>query len=335
LSSLLSTYHLSPTYALLAGGILSWSLLLILIPILRRKLLDRPTSRSAHLVPIPRGGGVSFVVVGSLLAPISGNTPLSLIPIYSVPLAIVGILDDRFGISVAFRFVAQLLTGVILIHLVSLPVPFWGSLLALVVITAIINFINFMDGIDGLVGTCCALLLATAALEPLLPSQSQIEPSSDYLWPLIGAIIGFLFWNWSPARVFMGDVGSTFLGAVVAGSIIQQSTLASATGLLFVGFPLFADALTCVLRRLSCGQPIFQAHKLHLFQRLHQSGWTHSQVTILYGSATALLAGAHLSGNIWLFVFVLSLELITGFWLNKYVALPFASNNASSSNPKL
>ena len=173
LKFLLFSHYLSPPYALITGGILSWSLLLILIPILRRQLLDRPNSRSAHSVPVPRGGGVSFVLVGSLLAPLSGPTPMSWIPFASVPLALVGILDDRFGISAALRFSAQLITGLILINLVSLPVPLWVLPLLLVLITAIINFTNFMDGLDGLVATCCALMLITAAIDPLIAVQSQ------------------------------------------------------------------------------------------------------------------------------------------------------------------
>ena len=133
----------------------------------------------------------------------------------------------------------------------------------------------------------------------------------------------------------MGDVGSTFLGAVFAGSVLQQSTIASAIGLLFVGFPVFADALICVLRRLYAGQSILKAHKLHLFQRLHQSGWMHHQVTILYGFATALLACAHLSRNTWFFVAVLGIELLIGYWLDSYVAFPFAATpEISATNPE-
>ena len=191
-----------------------------------------------------------------------------------------------------------------------------------------------MDGIDGLAGSCCLLILAASALHPLLSFPTQTEQPLNYLWPLIGGITGFLLWNWSPARVFMGDVGSTFLGAVVAGSIIQQPTIKSAVSLCLVGIPLFADAASCILSRIYQGQPIFQAHKLHLFQRLHQSGWSHSHVTILYGSATALLVVVYLFSNIWVLLVASASELVAGLILNRYVARPFSSNNTSAPNLK-
>ena len=334
LISLLFNYQLSPLIAFLAGSILSWGLLLLLIPILRRNLIDNPNSRSSHTSPTPRGGGLSFVIVGSLLAPLAGNTQLSRSLIISIPLALIGFLDDSFGISALFRFTAQLLTGIGLIEIASVPGRLWEHLLILTVIISIINFINFMDGIDGLAGSCCMVILAAAAFFPLLTLSTQTHQLLNYLWPLIGGIFGFLLWNWSPARVFMGDVGSTFLGAVVAGSVIQQPTLHSAVSLCLVGFPLYADAVSCIISRIFHGQPIFQAHKLHLYQRLHQSGWSHSQVTILYVSATVLLALMYLFSNIWLLIIVSVLELLVGLLLNRYAARPFTSNNISVTNLK-
>ena len=122
----------------------------------------------------------------------------------------------------------------------------------------------------------------------------------------------------------MGDVGSTFIGAIFAGLVLQASNWLEAFGCLLVATPLLADACLCVLRRFFAGQRVFQAHRLHLFQRLHQAGWSHARVSLIYISATALLAMALLAGG-WPWVFGLAVaELLYGFWLDRRFAVPFA-----------
>jgi UDP-N-acetylmuramyl pentapeptide phosphotransferase/UDP-N-acetylglucosamine-1-phosphate transferase len=202
------------------------------------------------------------------------------------------------------------------------PIPFPWLLLPLVIVavTAVINFTNFMDGLDSLVAGCMAVAISALALRLAAPWP---------IWTLVGALLGFLLWNWSPARVFMGDVGSTFLGAVFAGLVLQAPSWPDALGLLLVATPLLGDAFFCVLRRLLAGQRVFQAHRLHLFQRLHQAGWPHARVSSLYIAATAVLAVALLAGG-WAWVVGLAaLELLVGVWLDQRVAVPFveASQN--------
>jgi UDP-N-acetylmuramyl pentapeptide phosphotransferase/UDP-N-acetylglucosamine-1-phosphate transferase len=186
-----------------------------------------------------------------------------------------------------------------------------------IAVTAVINFVNFSDGLDGLVAGCSAVLLGVAAL-------AMAPDVRGSLLPLIGALLSFLAWNWSPARVFMGDVGSTFLGAVFAGLVLQQDTVQGAVGLLLVGFPLLGDACLCVLRRWGAGQPIFQAHRLHLYQRLHQAGWPHGRVALLYIGGTALLGWALLVHGLKLELALLLAELALGLWLDRHHAAPFA-----------
>jgi UDP-N-acetylmuramyl pentapeptide phosphotransferase/UDP-N-acetylglucosamine-1-phosphate transferase len=140
----------------------------------------------------------------------------------------------------------------------------------------------------------------------------------------MGSLLGFLLWNWSPAKVFMGDVGSTFLGAVFAGLVLQASSWPEAFGYLLVATPLLGDACLCVPRRLLAGQRVFEAHSLHLFQRLHQAGWPHARVSLTYIVATAVLAVAMFAGG-WPWVFGLAVvELLVGVWLDQRVAVPFA-----------
>ena len=303
-----------PVAAALGGGLVA-----LLLPLLRRGLLDRPNDRSAHRLPTPRGGGLAFVLVGvagSLMGP-AETSPLLLL---CLPLALVGFLDDRLDLPAGLRYAVQLATALLLVNAARLPLPAGplgpAAIAVLVVaVTAVINFVNFTDGLDGLVAGCMAVMLATAA----------VMLQAAWLWPLVGALLGFLAWNWSPARVFMGDVGSTFLGAVFSAVVLQQPSPAQALSLLLVGFPLLADALTCVLRRLAAGQAIFRAHRLHLFQRLHQAGWSHSRVAGLYLAATAALALARLSGSWPMLLTLVGLAAAGGWWLDRRVAVPFAS----------
>jgi UDP-N-acetylmuramyl pentapeptide phosphotransferase/UDP-N-acetylglucosamine-1-phosphate transferase len=254
---------------------------------------------------------VAFVLVGSIAVAWLG----SWLPLLCLPLALVGFLDDRQNLPAALRYGVQVVTALVLLlispwHLPSIGLLPW--LLLLIAATAVINFTNFMDGLDGLVAGCMAVVFVVASLNGM-----------PALWPLVGALLGFLLWNWSPAKVFMGDVGSTFLGAVFAGVVLQQASFTAALGLLLVATPLLADACLCVLRRLLAGQRVFQAHRLHLFQRLHQAGWSHARVASSYIAATAVLAIALLFGG-WLWVLGLAgAVLIIGLWLDQQVALAF------------
>jgi UDP-N-acetylmuramyl pentapeptide phosphotransferase/UDP-N-acetylglucosamine-1-phosphate transferase len=255
---------------------------------------------------------VAFVLMGSIAVAWLG----SWLPLLCLPLALVGFLDDRHNLPAALRYGVQVVTAVVLLlispwHLPSIGLLPW--LLLLIAGTAVINFTNFMDGLDGLVAGCMVVLFAVAALNGM-----------PALWPLVGALLGFLIWNWSPAKVFMGDVGSTFLGAVFAGLVLQAPSWPEALGLLLVATPLLGDACLCVPRRLLAGQQVFQAHRLHLFQRLHQAGWPHARVSSLYIGATAVLALALLWGGLLWLITLAAFELLLGIWLDQRVAVPFA-----------
>jgi len=295
-----------PLIATVVSALLTWLLLWMLIPWLRRRLLDQPNARSAHHIPTPRGGGVVFVLVGSLLSLALGAGTSSWIPLICCPLALVGLLDDRFDLPAVWRYAAQVATAGVLVAMAAVPLPIWALPLVLVAITAVINFTNFMDGLDGLVALCGIVLMASVGL-----------------WPVAGALLGFLAWNWSPAKVFMGDVGSTWIGAVFAGMVLQQPGPWEAISLLLVSFPLLGDALICVLRRLRAGQPVFQAHRLHLFQRLQRGGWPHAKVAFVYGGATTLLALARAFGNAATLIPLICAEMLIALWMERNQAVSF------------
>lgn len=311
-------------FSCLAAAFAAWALLDGLIPLLRQRLIDQPNARSSHHRPTPRGGGVAFVVVAAGVSVLSllfgGATAPALLPLLALPLALVGLLDDRFQLPAVWRYGVQLATAVILLLLSPLLVGVAGAAwlvlpVLLIAVTAVINFTNFMDGLDGLVAGCMAVALTVTAMRLQAPLP---------IWVLVGALLGFLIWNWSPAKVFMGDVGSTFLGAVFAGLVLQAPSWSDALGLLLLATPLLGDACLCVPRRLLAGQAVFQAHRLHLFQRLHQAGWPHARVSGLYIGATAALATALLLGG-WPWVLALAvLVLLLGVWLDRHVAVPFA-----------
>jgi Fuc2NAc and GlcNAc transferase len=318
-----------PTVTLAAAC--SWLVLRTLIPQLRLHLLDQPNARSAHHKPTPRGGGMAFVLVAAAASGLeflsrgwAQHAAVSVValPLTSLPLALVGVFDDRHNLPASWRYGMQLSTAMALILLSPLPRPWLALLLVLIAITAVINFSNFMDGLDGLVAGCMAVALSATAIKLAAPWP---------LWALVGALLGFLLWNWSPAKVFMGDVGSTFLGAVFAGVVLQAPTWPDALGMLLLATPLLADAGLCVPRRLLAGQPVFQAHRLHLYQRLHQAGWPQALVSSLYIAATAALAVTLVWGG-WPAVMVgAGVELLVGVWLDQCVALPFTASLAAAN----
>ena len=293
---------------LFLSGLLSWLLLWWLVPVLRQRLLDLPNARSSHRSPTPRGGGLAFVVVATLLTPLFIQGPDAWIPVVCMPLALVGVLDDRFNLPASWRYLAQLTTALALMAMSSLSLPLWSLPLVLLAVTAIINFFNFMDGLDGLLASCGSVLMLASGQ-----------------WVLAGALLGFMLWNWSPARVFMGDVGSTYLGAVFAGLILQKPQPLQALLLLLVATPLLADAFICVLRRWHAGQQIFQAHRLHLYQRLHSAGWPHATVSFLYLLQTIFLAvGFFYALPLLNMLGGVFMVLLLGFWLDQKQASSFS-----------
>jgi UDP-N-acetylmuramyl pentapeptide phosphotransferase/UDP-N-acetylglucosamine-1-phosphate transferase len=242
----------------------------------------------------------------------------------ALPLALVGFLDDRHSLPASWRYGVQLATALVVVLASPLVAPSVGllPLLALLVIavTAVINFTNFMDGLDGLVAGCMAVAMTAAAIQLSAPWP---------IWALVGSLLGVLLWNWSPAKVFMGDVGSTFLGAVFSVLVLQASRWPEALALLLVATPLLGDACLCVPRRMLAGQRVFQAHRLHLFQRLHQAGWPHARVSSLYIAATVVLAISLLWGGLPWVITLAALELLIGIWLDQLVAVPFAEASRS------
>jgi UDP-N-acetylmuramyl pentapeptide phosphotransferase/UDP-N-acetylglucosamine-1-phosphate transferase len=296
-------------YQFLISSLLSYFLVAIILPQLRSKLLDTPNQRSSHTLPTPRGGGIVFVIIGTLLNYIFTTGAVRWVPLLCLPLAFVGMLDDYKDLPAVWRYITQLLTAIALIHITKIDVPVWQIPIFLFIITAIINFMNFMDGLDGILAGCSVVLFAAISS-----------------WSISGAVFGFLIWNWSPSKVFMGDVGSTFIGAVFAGLAFQQPTNQEILSVLLLGFPLFGDSATCIIRRLLTRRNIFKAHKQHLYQRLSQAGWSHSNVALLYIVAVLLLVLVRSVWGIKMLIILIFAEFLLALFLDGLIARKFTES---------
>ncbi len=285
-----------------ATGLVSGLATRMLIPILRRRnLLDHPNERSSHVVPTARGGGIA--PVGTVLLAwaalgLAGRAPPAIIAIVlgTLLLGVVCWCDDLRGLSAATRLAAQ--AGAVAIGLAAIPhnlLPHWfGPAASLAAVGVLwiwwINLFNFMDGIDGLAGSEAAAIgggiLAVAAL------AGGIDPAAALLAAaVLGAALGFLIWNWAPARVFLGDVGSAPLGYLTGFLLI----VAAARGCWMVALilPLYflADATVTLARRLLRGERIWQAHRQHYYQQAVRGGLSHAAVVKRVIAADALLIG--------------------------------------------
>jgi UDP-N-acetylmuramyl pentapeptide phosphotransferase/UDP-N-acetylglucosamine-1-phosphate transferase len=275
-----------------------------LIPLLRRRaLLDRPNERSLHAMPTPRGGGIA--VVAAILLAWLALISLGLVSRASLPilfgaalLAAVSWLDDLRDLPPAARLLAQLLAvALAFLTQTSAGPVFQGwlsgwldAIATLLVWVWFINLFNFMDGIDGLAGSEAAAI----GLGLLLFASVGVghDPGAAALAAAIAtAAIGFLVWNWAPARIFLGDVGSVPLGYLLGFLLLEQAARGHWKVALILPLYFLADATITLLRRLSRGERVWQAHREHFYQRAVQRGLSHAAVVQWVIAADLVLIG--------------------------------------------
>jgi UDP-N-acetylmuramyl pentapeptide phosphotransferase/UDP-N-acetylglucosamine-1-phosphate transferase len=301
----------------------------------RRQLLDLPNERSSHTRPTPRGGGVIIVAVtlicGAMLPAIYGRP--SLWPAYvsyaagALLVAAVSWLDDLRSLPSSARFAAHLagaaaaIAGLGYWHVVKLPVVGelnwggWGAAVTVVWIVGLTNAFNFMDGTDGIAG---AQALVAGIGWALLGWQSGYILVAGIGLLIAGSSFGFLVHNWPPARIFMGDVGSAFLGYTLAVLPVMYSFFSGGkagspvVGLLFV-WPFVFDTSFTFMRRLFRHEKVFAAHRSHLYQRMTSAFHGHAKVALLYSGLA--LTGVLLA-QVW------STRVADGA-VNSLLALPF------------
>jgi len=274
---------------------------------LKKGILDIPNPRSSHVVAIPRGGGLAFVIVflGAVLIFLflfSSSRDLWIALLGGGALvSIVGWLDDRRGLSSWLRLffyglaivwavywiggLPQIQIGIGVIHLGLL-----GYGVAWFVTFTFVNLYNFMDGIDGLAAG--EGLVASVAAGGILAIAGDWELATA-CWVLAAALAGFLRWNWPPAKIFMGDVGSNFLGFVFCILAIASEDRGSMPVLVWVILlsVFWVDGVATLTKRLLRGEPPYKAHREHAYQRAVQHGYSHRQVTTAILLINTLLAG--------------------------------------------
>jgi Fuc2NAc and GlcNAc transferase len=260
-------------------------------------LVDVPNARSSHVRSTPRGGGIAIVVTSlagfwALVAmhslELSSAAALSL---GGLLVAGVGLLDDRAPVKPVVRLAVHVCAAVLgLIILGGMPdfvvgdvrisFGWFGYVLGTVGIVWCVNLFNFMDGIDGLAGSEAVFVLGAGGLLAGLFGGADTVMAASLV--LAAGVLGFLVWNWPPARIFLGDVGSGYLGYCI-GLLAVMSAWTSPTGWYLwsiLGALFFADATTTLLQRARRGVRLSEAHRTHAYQRLARRWGTHRAVTL-------------------------------------------------------
>lgn len=307
----------------------TWGLVALLIRLAPRiGLVDRPNERSLHTRVTPRGGGIGFVMtaviawVGWLVwtgGVGNGGAGVTWCAAALV-LAGVSLWDDFRSLGAGLRLLVHLTTAAAAVvalgafHAVDTPwltgfelVGGLGVAATVVWVVGLTNVYNFMDGIDGIAGAQGVVTGLGWALAGIVVGS----PATAFMgWVVAGGCAGFLLHNWSPAKIFMGDVGSAFLGytfAVLPLLALSDMTAGRTHPLIGVGrlplfavlvvWPFIADGFLTFSRRLLKGEKVWKPHRTHLYQRLVQAGASHRQVAAGYG-VWALVSAA--SGLGWL-----------------------------------
>jgi len=304
---------------------------------LRRGVLDVPNWRSSHTVPTPRGGGIVFfpVVAATLITYATLRAPEAVGDAWGFVLlgalvAVVSWLDDVRSLPPAIRFAVHITAALGAICLFGawshIALPFLGVVplgpagwvLTLLWIVGLTNAYNFMDGIDGIAaGQGIVAGLGWAALGVLVGA-----PAVPALGLVLAAVcLGFLGHNRPPARIFMGDVGSAYLGfsfavlPLMAGADDPGLPLAAA----LVVWPFVLDTSFTFVRRLLAGENVFAAHRSHLYQRMVAAGAGHGTVSAIYAG---LALGGVLLASLWYVGSGLPKSLVAVF-LPAFLVVPF------------
>lgn len=297
------------------AGLASLILTLILTPLIRQLairygIVDQPGGRRINKAPIPRMGGVAIVagfwlvVLGTaLIRPdlldFTGQKVLGIdrnlfgVLLGSAILATTGVIDDARGLSPATKLLAQIVAAACIplfgIHIQWLAHPFGGpdiqlplwldNILIVAWIVGVINVVNWLDGLDGLaggIGSIAALILFFLSLAPFVN-----QPATALLAIILfGSGLGFLRYNFNPAKIFMGDSGSMFLGFILAILAVISGGKVATAGLV-LGIPIL-DAAWVILRRVASGQMPWSADRKHLHHRLLDAGLSQRQTVLLY-----------------------------------------------------
>jgi len=266
-----------------------------------RAILDTPNERSSHQTPTPKGGGIAVIAVilaawiGLGLWTGAGATELLVVPAAAAGLAVLSWVDDLIDLGPLSRLAAQVFAVAFVLYLGPAPGPERGyyfqgllpgpldALAAGIAWVWFVNLFNFMDGIDGIAGIEAAAIGLGIAF---VANAAGFGGAPLALYGLIvaGAAVGFLKWNWHPARIFLGDVGSVPLGFLLGWLLLELAAVspriegAWAAAAILPAYYL-ADATTTLIRRGLRGDKVWQAHREHFYQRAVGRGLGHAAVS--------------------------------------------------------
>lgn len=266
---------------------------------LKNNIIDTPNSRSSHVTPTPRGGGVAIVIsflIGMILFYFLGYLPIlsavGLIVSGGV-IALVGFWDDHGHIAARWRLLAHFSAAAFLLFCLGgfpvlkvsdfiIDLGIFGSLFGLLFLVWMLNLYNFMDGIDGL-ASAEAVIACIGMIVIYYISGDYIELNSYLvLWLLVCTVLGFLLWNFPPAKIFMGDAGSGFLGLMIGSLAISAGWIETKfffCWLILLGV-FIVDATWTLVRRVLGGFKVYEAHRSHGYQIASRKFKRHLPVTL-------------------------------------------------------
>jgi UDP-N-acetylmuramyl pentapeptide phosphotransferase/UDP-N-acetylglucosamine-1-phosphate transferase len=291
---------MSPAVLVVAFAVLAaagWAGVLLWKPWARRlKLIDVPNPRSSHSTPTLRAGGVPMVVLTLIAMAFAFERPVIALAATAAIIAVTGFIDDIKSLGWTIRFVIQIAMAAVVIwafgpiaQVGPLPLGLFAIPMTVLWIGGLTNAYNFMDGIDGIAGIQAVVAALGFAILGVLHSDRVITLTA---LAIAATALGFLFHNWPPATIFMGDVASGFLGftfAALTVKLAQHTREAAIAGVLFV-WPFLFDTIFTFFRRLLRGEKVTQAHRSHLYQRLVIAGASHGRVSSLYGLLALICA---------------------------------------------
>ena len=256
---------------------------------LHKNIIDTPNERSSHTIPTPRGGGLAIVLsfYGAVLVlfltdALDSSIFYGLLGLSSI--AVIGFIDDHDHIPARYRLLVHFAAAVWACYWLGI-IPWasdgaiyyvlWG--ISLFYLVWLLNLYNFMDGIDGIATIEAISVVASAAFLLFLAGNESLLP---VLLILIAALTGFLIWNWPPARIFMGDVGSAFLGILIGALSLITANNGNLDFLIWIILlaVFITDATYTLLVRLLRGEKIYEAHRSHAYQFLSRQ-YGHKPVT--------------------------------------------------------
>lgn len=284
---------------LIAAGVASFVVALLgtwaLLTPFGRFALDQPNERSLHERPVPRTGGIA-VLAGGAISLAFGVSPLWLAVLLAFGLAAVSLLDDLYGMPVTVRLVAHLTAAGVIVWYTLSPMHAGTMLFLALGIAWSTNIYNFMDGSDGLAGGMSVVGFGTYAVAAHIGGD---VPLATFCLALAGGAAAFLVYNFHPARIFLGDVGSIPLGFLAAGLGLAgwRDDLWPLWFPVLVFAPFIGDATITLLKRILRGYRAWEPHRDHYYQRMVRMGLGHRRTACVEYVLMILCAGAALYGR--------------------------------------